>query len=216
MRSSCKCGLRAERWSNWPVSCAVPIQPAGPFRCGRCRPLLPSALRLFDTDRRQRADHPYPGGRSRPRAGSDLGTHQGGSGGPRGAAGGRSDHLQAPRIGTVDLVATHLPDLFRKGQFGPLSQIRTLASPSSRLTVGRGRCERPKDQVAWPSGKGAKFSHGPCGDRYAGFNFDPQVIAVAEEMLLHRLDCLDWISRHVSSLSPSDSSGSYRLVKRRC
>jgi hypothetical protein len=25
----------------------------------------------------------------------------------------------------------------------------------------------------------------------AGFNFDPQVIAVAEEILLHRLDCLD-------------------------
>ena len=24
-----------------------------------------------------------------------------------------------------------------------------------------------------------------------GFNFNPQVIAVAEEMLLHRLDCLD-------------------------
>jgi hypothetical protein len=48
-------------------------------------------------------------------------------------------------------------------------------------------------KTMWPGQveKGAKLSHGPCGDRDAGFNFDPQVIAVAEEMLLHRLDCLD-------------------------
>jgi hypothetical protein len=47
----------------------------------------------------------------------------------RRAAPGRSDHLQAApasggskeRIGMVDLVATRLPDLFRKGQFGPRS-----------------------------------------------------------------------------------------------
>jgi hypothetical protein len=50
--------------------------------------------------------------------------------------------------------------------------------------------------VSGPSGKRAKFSHGPCGNGDAGFNFDPQVIAVAEEKLLHRLDCLDWIFRH--------------------
>jgi hypothetical protein len=47
-----------------------------------------------------------------------------------------------------------------------------------------------QNQLAGPSGKRAKFSHGPCDNRDAGFNFDPQVIAVAEEMLLHRLDCL--------------------------
>jgi hypothetical protein len=43
-----------------------------------------------------------------------------------------------------------------------------------------------QDQVSGPSGKRAKFSHGPCGNGDAGFNFDPQVIAVAEEMFLHR------------------------------
>ena len=48
-----------------------------------------------------------------------------------------------------------------------------------------------QNQVAWPSGKGAKFSDGPCDNRDAGFNFDPQVIAVAKKMLLHLLDCLD-------------------------
>jgi hypothetical protein len=48
-----------------------------------------------------------------------------------------------------------------------------------------------QDQVAGLSGKRAKFSHGPCDSRDTGFNFDPQVIAVAEEMFLHRLDCLD-------------------------
>ena len=48
-----------------------------------------------------------------------------------------------------------------------------------------------QNQGAWPSGKRAKFSHGPCDNRDAEFNFDPQIIAVAEEMLLHRLDCLD-------------------------
>ena len=48
-----------------------------------------------------------------------------------------------------------------------------------------------QDQVAGPSGKRAKFSHGPCDNRYTGFNFNPQVIAVADEMFLHRLDCLD-------------------------
>jgi hypothetical protein len=48
-----------------------------------------------------------------------------------------------------------------------------------------------QNQPAWPSGKRAKFSHGPRDNRDAGFNFDPQVIAVAEEMLLHRLDGLD-------------------------
>ena len=45
-----------------------------------------------------------------------------------------------------------------------------------------------QNQGAWPSGKRAKFSHGPCDNRDAEFNFDPQIIAVAEEMLLHRLD----------------------------
>jgi hypothetical protein len=44
-----------------------------------------------------------------------------------------------------------------------------------------------QDQVVWPSGKGAKFSYGSCRNRNAGFNFNPQVVAVAEEMLLHRL-----------------------------
>ena len=48
-----------------------------------------------------------------------------------------------------------------------------------------------QNQGAWPSGKRAKFSHGPCDNRDAEFNFDPQIVAVAEEMLLHRLDCLD-------------------------
>ena len=48
-----------------------------------------------------------------------------------------------------------------------------------------------QDQVAGPSGKRAKFSHGPRDNRDAGFNFDPQVIAVAKEMFLHRLVCLD-------------------------
>jgi hypothetical protein len=61
-----------------------------------------------------------------------------------------------------------------------------------------------QDQVARPSGERAKFSYGPCCNRDAGFNFDPQVVAVAEEMLLHRLHCLDRISRHVglSRVSP--------------
>jgi hypothetical protein len=45
--------------------------------------------------------------------------------------------------------------------------------------------------MAGPSGKRAKFGYGPCGNWDAGFDFDPQVIAVAEEKLLHRLDCLD-------------------------
>jgi hypothetical protein len=40
-----------------------------------------------------------------------------------------------------------------------------------------------QNQGAWPSGKRAKFSHGPCDNRDAEFNFDPQIIAVAEEML---------------------------------
>ena len=48
-----------------------------------------------------------------------------------------------------------------------------------------------QNQPAWPSGKRAKFSGGPCNNQDTGFNFDPQVIAVAEEMFLHRLDCLD-------------------------
>jgi len=48
-----------------------------------------------------------------------------------------------------------------------------------------------QNQLAWPSGKRAKFSHGPCDNRDAESNFDPQVIAVAKEMFLHRLDCLD-------------------------
>lgn len=48
-----------------------------------------------------------------------------------------------------------------------------------------------QDQGTGPSGERAKFRHGLCDNRDAGFNFDPQVIAVAEEMLLHRLDCLD-------------------------
>ena len=47
-----------------------------------------------------------------------------------------------------------------------------------------------QNQGAWPSGKRAKFSHGPCDNRDAGSNFDSQIIAVAQEMLLHRLDCL--------------------------
>ena len=34
-----------------------------------------------------------------------------------------------------------------------------------------------QDRVAGPSGKRAKFSHGPCDNRDTGFNFDPQVIA---------------------------------------
>ena len=48
-----------------------------------------------------------------------------------------------------------------------------------------------QNQATWPSGKRAKFSDGPRDNRDAGFNFDPQIIAVAEEMLLHRVDCLD-------------------------
>jgi len=48
-----------------------------------------------------------------------------------------------------------------------------------------------QNQRAGPSGKRAKFSDGPCDNRDAGFNFDPQIIAVAKEKLLHRLDCLD-------------------------
>ena len=48
-----------------------------------------------------------------------------------------------------------------------------------------------QNQLAWPSGKRAKFSHGPCDNRDARFDFDPQVITVAEELPLHRLDCLD-------------------------
>ena len=40
-----------------------------------------------------------------------------------------------------------------------------------------------QNQLAWPSGKRAKFSHGPCDNRDTEFNFNPQVIAVAEEML---------------------------------
>jgi hypothetical protein len=48
-----------------------------------------------------------------------------------------------------------------------------------------------QNQAAWPSGKRAKFSYGPRDNRNAGFNFDPQIIAIADEKLLHRLDCLD-------------------------
>jgi hypothetical protein len=48
-----------------------------------------------------------------------------------------------------------------------------------------------QDQVTGPSGKRAKLCHGVCDNRDDGFNFDPQVIAVTEEKLLHRLDCLD-------------------------
>ena len=36
-----------------------------------------------------------------------------------------------------------------------------------------------QNQAAWPTGNRAKFSHGPRDNRDAGFNFDPQVIAVA-------------------------------------
>jgi hypothetical protein len=36
-----------------------------------------------------------------------------------------------------------------------------------------------QNQGAWPSGKRAKFSHGPCDNRDAEFNFDPQIIAVS-------------------------------------
>ena len=48
-----------------------------------------------------------------------------------------------------------------------------------------------QNQLTWPNGKRAKFSHGPCDNRDTGFYFDLQVIAVAEEMLSHRLDCLN-------------------------
>jgi hypothetical protein len=48
-----------------------------------------------------------------------------------------------------------------------------------------------QDQGTGPSGKRAKFSHGLCDNRDTGFNFDPQVITIAEEKLLRRLDCLD-------------------------
>ena len=36
-----------------------------------------------------------------------------------------------------------------------------------------------QNQAAWPTGIRAKFSHGPRDNRDAGFNFDPQVIAIA-------------------------------------
>ncbi len=54
-----------------------------------------------------------------------------------------------------------------------------------------------QNQAAWPTGNRAEFTHGPRGDRDAGFNFDSQVIAVAKEMLLHRLDYMSarqWLS----------------------
>jgi hypothetical protein len=66
-------------------------------------------------------------------------------------------------------------------------------APLTIITLSRGSkvYVDVQNQGAWPSGKRAKFSHGPCDNRDAEFNFDPQIIAVAEEMLLHRLDCLD-------------------------
>ena len=54
-----------------------------------------------------------------------------------------------------------------------------------------------QNQAAWPTGNRAKFSHGPRDNRDAGFNFDPQVIAVAKEMFLHRLNCFNYICWHV-------------------
>ena len=57
-----------------------------------------------------------------------------------------------------------------------------------------------QNQAAWPTGNRAKFSHGPRDNRDAGFNFDPQVIAVAKEMFLHRLNCFNYICWHVVAL----------------
>ena len=73
---------------------------------------------------------------------------------------------------------------FNNGRLGR-SPYRHHAAPG-----GQGLCGRPESST-WPTGKRTKFSHGPRDNRDAGFNFDPQIIAVAEEVLLHRLDCLD-------------------------
>ena len=75
--------------------------------------------------------------------------------------------------------------LFRSNGGSGHSPYRHHAEPGVEIYVD------VQDQVAGPSGKRAKFSYGPCDNRDAEFNFDPQIIAVAEEMLLHRLDCLD-------------------------
>jgi hypothetical protein len=72
----------------------------------------------------------------------------------------------------------------RSGESGP-SPHRHHAEPGVEVYVD------VQNQAAWPSGKCAKFSYGSRDNRDAGFNFDPQVIAVADKMLLHRLDCLD-------------------------
>ena len=100
----------------------------------------------------------------------------------------------SPSVYTTQRFAIELPVVFldssaaeaafRHGRSGR-SPYRHHAEPGVEVYVD------VQNQVAWPSGKRAKFSHGPCDNRDAGFNFDPQVIAVAKEMLLHRLDCLD-------------------------
>ena len=73
---------------------------------------------------------------------------------------------------------------FRHGSSGR-SPYRHHAEPRVEVYVD------VRNQLAWPNGKRAKFSHGPCDNRDTGFYFDLQVIAVAEEMLSHRLDCLN-------------------------
>ena len=73
---------------------------------------------------------------------------------------------------------------FNNGRLGR-SPYRHHAAPGVKVYVD------VQNQGTWPTGKRTKFSHGPRDNRDAGFNFDPQIIAVAEEVLLHRLDCLD-------------------------
>jgi hypothetical protein len=55
-----------------------------------------------------------------------------------------------------------------------------------------------QDQVAWPSGKRAKFTRGPCSNRDAGFHFDLQAIAVAKKVALPRSSRLNISARSFS------------------
>ena len=67
-----------------------------------------------------------------------------------------------------------------------------------------------QNQLAWPSGKRAKFSGGPCNNQDTGFNFDPQVIAVAEEIFFAspRLSRLNISAREFSFVAVTEVSAS--------
>ena len=80
---------------------------------------------------------------------------------------------------------------------GSRGELRSgMSDQDARLTVTTlnwGSRSMWTSKTKWPgqveSARSSATVLATTGD--AGFNFDPEVIAVTEEMFLHRLDCLD-------------------------